>query len=321
MSDVDDIDFFRSGPMLANPYPYYEQLRERCPVHREPHEGVVMITGYDEALAVYHDVENVLVGQLGDGAVPRVQRPARGRRRQRPHRAAPRRAALQRPAPDLRPAEAHRAPRADSCASSPRSASRRTRRHVAARRPPDRRVHRRRELRAHRRLRVAVRHARHRRPPRRPRGGPTGLPGPARPDERLRDRRGGHDGAHAAGVPLREVHRLRRGPTAPASRRHPDPPGAGDVPRRLDPGGDRRRPSRGEPVRGRSGDHRSAARHGVPVRRRAARPAAVAAGRTTTASRTSSRRSCGSRARSRATSASRGCRPPSGEWTSPQAPP
>jgi cytochrome P450 len=57
MSDVDDINFFRSGAVLKDPYPYYEQLRERCPVHREPHQGVVMITGHEEALAVYRDID------------------------------------------------------------------------------------------------------------------------------------------------------------------------------------------------------------------------------------------------------------------------
>jgi len=57
MSDVDSIDFFRSGSVLRDPYPYFEQLRLRCPVHREPHEGVVMVTGYDEALSVFRDVQ------------------------------------------------------------------------------------------------------------------------------------------------------------------------------------------------------------------------------------------------------------------------
>jgi cytochrome P450 len=67
---VDDIDFFRSGSVLADPYPYYEQLRSRCPVHREPHQGVVMITGYDEALAVYHDVETFSSANSVTGPFP-----------------------------------------------------------------------------------------------------------------------------------------------------------------------------------------------------------------------------------------------------------
>lgn len=57
MADVEAVDFFTSGSLVADPYPYYDELRERCPVQREPHHDVVMVTGYEEALAVYHDAE------------------------------------------------------------------------------------------------------------------------------------------------------------------------------------------------------------------------------------------------------------------------
>src|SRR4051812_20726664 len=57
MSDHDAIDFFRSDAYIADPYPYFDALREECPVRREPHHGVVMVTGYDEACAIYQDVE------------------------------------------------------------------------------------------------------------------------------------------------------------------------------------------------------------------------------------------------------------------------
>src|SRR4029077_20028899 len=40
---------------VADPYPYFEFLRERCPVTRESHHDVVMVTGYEEAIAVFHD--------------------------------------------------------------------------------------------------------------------------------------------------------------------------------------------------------------------------------------------------------------------------
>ena len=53
--DVEDVDFFRSNELLVDPYPYFEALRAECPVRREPHHGVMMITGYDEAVAVYND--------------------------------------------------------------------------------------------------------------------------------------------------------------------------------------------------------------------------------------------------------------------------
>jgi cytochrome P450 len=57
VTDFDVIDFFRDESLLPDPYPYFEALRARCPVQREPHHGVVMVTGYEEALAVYHDVD------------------------------------------------------------------------------------------------------------------------------------------------------------------------------------------------------------------------------------------------------------------------
>lgn len=55
MSDFDSLDFFRDQDLVADPYPYYDHLRSGCPVQREPHHDVVMVTGYDEALSVYHD--------------------------------------------------------------------------------------------------------------------------------------------------------------------------------------------------------------------------------------------------------------------------
>lgn len=55
--DVDEIDFFRDDAMVADPYPYLDALRERCPVSREPHHGVTMVTGWDEACEVAGNAE------------------------------------------------------------------------------------------------------------------------------------------------------------------------------------------------------------------------------------------------------------------------
>ena len=55
MTDFDAIDFFVDREVVADPYPYFDHLRQQCPVQREPHHGVVMVTGYDEAIAVLHD--------------------------------------------------------------------------------------------------------------------------------------------------------------------------------------------------------------------------------------------------------------------------
>ncbi len=58
MPDIDNLDaadFFRGDELIDDPYPYYEHLRSRCPVAREPHHGVVMVTGYEEAVTIYND--------------------------------------------------------------------------------------------------------------------------------------------------------------------------------------------------------------------------------------------------------------------------
>ncbi|MFI7361290.1 cytochrome P450 [Streptomyces sp. NPDC050149] len=58
MTDYHAIDFFRDAGVVADPYPYFEHLRAQCPVQREPHHDVVMVTGYDEAVRVYNDHES-----------------------------------------------------------------------------------------------------------------------------------------------------------------------------------------------------------------------------------------------------------------------
>ncbi len=57
MNDLASENFFTSGRLIADPYPYYDELRQQCPVAREPHHDVMMVTGYDEALAVYRDYD------------------------------------------------------------------------------------------------------------------------------------------------------------------------------------------------------------------------------------------------------------------------
>jgi cytochrome P450 family 150 subfamily A5 len=79
--DFDSIDFFRGDELIADPYPYFDHLRNRCPVTREPHHGVVMVTGYDEAVSVYTDTEtfsscNSVTGPFPGFPVPLEGRPA-----------------------------------------------------------------------------------------------------------------------------------------------------------------------------------------------------------------------------------------------------
>lgn len=51
MSEVDtrpEADFFSDPAVIADPFSYLKQMRERCPVAKERHHGAVMVTGYDE---------------------------------------------------------------------------------------------------------------------------------------------------------------------------------------------------------------------------------------------------------------------------------
>ncbi len=75
MTDLDSVDFFRGDELTVDPYPYFEHLRQKCPVQREPHHGVVMVTGYREAVSVYTDPEtfsscNAVTGPFPGFPVP-----------------------------------------------------------------------------------------------------------------------------------------------------------------------------------------------------------------------------------------------------------
>ena len=85
--DIDAADFFTSGELVLDPYPYYDALRARCPVAREPHHGVVMVTGYDEALAVYRDSERFSSCTAVTGPFPGFPVPLEGDDISEPHRA------------------------------------------------------------------------------------------------------------------------------------------------------------------------------------------------------------------------------------------
>jgi cytochrome P450 family 150 subfamily A5 len=57
VSDFTEMDFFRDARLVENPYPYYEALRQQCPVARENHHGVTMVTGWEEAVGVLSDAD------------------------------------------------------------------------------------------------------------------------------------------------------------------------------------------------------------------------------------------------------------------------
>ena len=55
MTELENQNFFTDQDLVADPFGYFDRLRSLCPVHREPHHNVMMVTGYNEAIEIYHD--------------------------------------------------------------------------------------------------------------------------------------------------------------------------------------------------------------------------------------------------------------------------
>jgi cytochrome P450 len=55
VGDLTEANFFRDRAVQDDPYPYFDAVRALGPVWREPHFGVFLVTGHDEALEVYND--------------------------------------------------------------------------------------------------------------------------------------------------------------------------------------------------------------------------------------------------------------------------
>jgi len=77
--DYETIDFFRGNELVADPYPYFDWLRSQCPVRREPAQDVYMVTGYDEACAVYVDTDTFSSCNSATGPFPGFPVPLAGR--------------------------------------------------------------------------------------------------------------------------------------------------------------------------------------------------------------------------------------------------
>jgi cytochrome P450 len=78
VTDFDAIDFFRDQSVVPDPYPYFDHLRSKCPVLREEHHGVVMVTGYDEACAIYMDTATFSSANSVTGPFPGFPVPLEG---------------------------------------------------------------------------------------------------------------------------------------------------------------------------------------------------------------------------------------------------
>jgi cytochrome P450 len=55
VSEFDSLNFFSDESLIADPYGYYADQRSQCPASLNPQQGILAVTGYDEAMAVYLD--------------------------------------------------------------------------------------------------------------------------------------------------------------------------------------------------------------------------------------------------------------------------
>ena len=58
MTDFVSVDYFSDPAVAQDPYDYLDYLRSQGPVFREPHHGVVAVTGYAEVMAAFKDVDS-----------------------------------------------------------------------------------------------------------------------------------------------------------------------------------------------------------------------------------------------------------------------
>src|SRR4029453_8208029 len=71
-------DFFTDPEILQDPTPYYAALRERGPVWREPHHGVFIVSGMEEVLDVYADLERFSAIVAALDPLVKLPKPAEG---------------------------------------------------------------------------------------------------------------------------------------------------------------------------------------------------------------------------------------------------
>ncbi len=56
-TNYDTVDYFTDQSLVPDPHPYFDHLRSKCPVVKEPNYGVLAITGFEEATTVLKDTE------------------------------------------------------------------------------------------------------------------------------------------------------------------------------------------------------------------------------------------------------------------------
>ena len=57
-TDFDSVDYFTDPSLVPDPHPYYDHVRAKDPVCCPINNGVLAVTGWEAANAVYKDTEN-----------------------------------------------------------------------------------------------------------------------------------------------------------------------------------------------------------------------------------------------------------------------
>ncbi|TSD47516.1 cytochrome P450 [Rhodococcus sp. KBS0724] len=57
MTDLASVDYFSDGEIAQNPFEYFDYLRGQNPVFREPHYGVVAVTGHQEVIEGFKNTD------------------------------------------------------------------------------------------------------------------------------------------------------------------------------------------------------------------------------------------------------------------------
>ncbi|MCV7417015.1 cytochrome P450 [Mycolicibacterium litorale] len=78
MTDLASVDYFSDPDVSQNPYEYWDRLREQGPVTREPHHGVVAVTGYQEVMAAFRDHDHFSAVNAIGGPFPPLPFEPRG---------------------------------------------------------------------------------------------------------------------------------------------------------------------------------------------------------------------------------------------------
>lgn len=78
MTDYENVDYFTDPSLVTDPFPYFDYLRQKCPVTHLPQHNVVAVTGFDEAVEVFRDPETFSACNSVTGPFPGLPVPPEG---------------------------------------------------------------------------------------------------------------------------------------------------------------------------------------------------------------------------------------------------